>query len=97
MFLTPFAGARLLAPDKSREPNPECPVCGVFNTSVVVDLGRATLKDIVDDLVKNQLGFKDKTFVVNNDVGTLYDPEDEEDPDEPSNLPKKLSDLGKIY
>ncbi|KAF5008725.1 hypothetical protein FDECE_5012 [Fusarium decemcellulare] len=91
VFLTPFAPARLLAPDKSREPNPECPVCGVHFTSVIVDLSRATLKDLVDDIVKAKLGFEGKEFVVNNDVGTLV--ECFEDGDD-ENLPKKLSDLG---
>lgn len=91
VFLTPFAPARLLAPDRSREPNPECPVCGVHFTSVVVDLSRATLKDLVDDIVKARLGYEGKEFVVNNDVGTLV--ECFEDGDD-ENLPKKLSDLG---
>ncbi|KAH6891255.1 hypothetical protein B0T10DRAFT_306604 [Thelonectria olida] len=88
VFLTPFAPARLLAPDRSREPNPNCPVCSVFNTSVTVDLSRATLSDIVEDLIKLKLGYGDKEFVVSNDVGILYDY------DETDNLPKKLSDLG---
>lgn len=88
VFLTPFASARLLAPDRSREPNPDCPVCSVYNTSVVVDLSRATLNDLVEDFIKAKLGFEDKEFVVNNDVGILYDF------DETDNLPKKLSDLG---
>lgn len=88
VFLTPFAAARLLAPDRSREPNPDCPVCGVFNTSITVDLSRATLNDIVDGFLKDKLGFADKEFVVSNDVGVLYDP------DETDNLPKKLSELG---
>ncbi|KAK7422106.1 E1 ubiquitin-activating protein uba2 [Neonectria punicea] len=88
VFLTPFAPARLLAPDRSREPNPDCPVCSVHNTRVVVDLSRATLNDLVEDFIKLKLGFGDKEFVVNNDVGILYDF------DETDNLPKKLSDLG---
>lgn len=92
VFLTPFAPARLLAPDRSREPNPDCPVCGVYFTSVAADLSRATLKDLVDDVVKSKLGFEGKEFVVNNDVGTLV--ECFEDGDD-ENLPKKLSELGK--
>ncbi|KAM5351852.1 hypothetical protein ACJ41O_004575 [Fusarium nematophilum] len=91
VFLTPFAPARLLAPDRSREPNPDCPVCSVHFTSVVVDLSRATLKDLVEDIVKAKLGFEGKEFVVNNDVGTLV--ECFEDGDD-ENLPKKLSELG---
>lgn len=89
VFLTPFASARLLASDKSREPDLECPVCGVFNTSIVVDPARATLNDVVEDVVKLKLGFVDKDFVVNNDVGILYDA------DETENLRKTLSELGR--
>ncbi|KAJ4860889.1 thiF family domain-containing protein [Trichoderma breve] len=88
VFLTPFANARLLAPDKNREPNPNCPVCGVYYTSVIADLSRATLGDIVEELVKDQFGYGDKEFVVSNDVGVLYDP------DETDNLGKKLTELG---
>lgn len=88
VFLTPFAPARLLAPDRSREPNPECPVCGVYYTGISVDLSRATLNDVVQDVVRDKLGFGEKDFVVNNEVGILYDA------DETDNLSKKLSDLG---
>ncbi|KAL7798192.1 hypothetical protein V8C37DRAFT_248117 [Trichoderma ceciliae] len=88
VFLTPFANARLLAPDRNREPKHDCPVCGVYYTSVIADLTRATLEDIVDGLVKNQFGYGDKEFVVSNDVGVLYDP------DETDNLEKKLTELG---
>ncbi|KAM0520108.1 hypothetical protein ACHAPE_003383 [Trichoderma viride] len=88
VFLTPFANARLLAPDRNREPNRDCPVCGVYYTSIVADLSRATLHDIVEGLVKNQFGYRDKEFSVSNDVGVLYDP------DETDNLEKKLTDLG---
>lgn len=88
VFLTPFAAARLLAPDTLRLPNPDCPVCGVFNISIKADLSRATLNDVVEDIVKKQLGFGDKEFVLSNEVGIMYDV------DETENLPKKLSDLG---
>ncbi|PHH88898.1 hypothetical protein CDD83_6910 [Cordyceps sp. RAO-2017] len=88
VFLTPFGSARLLAPDRAREPNPECPVCGVVNISIGVDLAHATLNNVVEDVVKGELGFGEKEFVVSNDVGILYDV------DETDNLTKKLSDLG---
>lgn len=55
-----------------------------------MDLSRVTLNDIVEDFIKVKLGFGDKEFVVNNDIGILYDY------DETDNLPKKLSDLGKF-
>ena len=88
VFLTPFAPARLLAPDRSREPNPTCPVCGVFNVTVTVDPSRATVNDIVDGFLRKHLGFGEKEFVLNNDVGIVYDA------DETDNLPKKLVDIG---
>ncbi|KAG6302307.1 hypothetical protein E4U09_003192 [Claviceps aff. purpurea] len=88
VFLTPFGAARLLAPDTSRLPNPDCPVCGVANVSVTVDLSRATLNDVVEDIVKEYLGFGDREFVLSNAVGIMYDY------DETENLPKKLSSLG---
>ena len=88
VFLTPFVPARLLAPDKSRAPNPDCPVCGVFQTRAYVDLSRATLNDLVEGFLKLELGYGDKEISVSNDVGILYDP------DETDNLDKKLTDLG---
>ncbi len=82
---------RVLAADGSRQPNPDCPVCGVYQASVAVDMSRATLNDLVEDFVKLELGYGDKEFVVNNDIGTLYDV------DETENLGKRLSDLGMTY
>ncbi|PKS07022.1 hypothetical protein jhhlp_005619 [Lomentospora prolificans] len=88
VFLTPFVPARLLASDRSRAPNPNCPVCGTYQTSAYVDMSRATLNDLVEDFVRLGLGYGDKEFIVSNEVGILYDP------DETENLSKKLSDLG---
>lgn len=50
-------------------------------------MSRATLNDIVEDLLKLQLGYGEE-FVVSNEVGILYDI------DETDNLEKKLSELG---
>lgn len=94
VFLSPFTQsipARIIAADRQREPNPDCPVCSVFQTSAYVDLSRATLKDLVDDLLRMQLGFGDKEFAVSTEAGILYDP------DETENLPKKLSELGMLF
>ncbi|EFX06220.1 ubiquitin-like activating enzyme [Grosmannia clavigera kw1407] len=88
VFLTPFASDHLLAADQPRQPNPECPVCSSYQTSVRADLSKATLADVVELIVKTQLGFGDRDFVVSNDVGILYDVE------ETDNLEKQLSDLG---
>lgn len=89
VFLSPFANDRLLASDRMRAPNPECPVCSVAQTRLLVDLSRATLNDLVEDFLRLELGYGEE-FVVNNDAGLLYDVE------ETDNLQKKLSDLGII-
>jgi ubiquitin-like 1-activating enzyme E1 B len=89
VFLSPFAPERLLASDRVRAPNPDCPVCSVVQTRVLVDMSRATLNDLVEDFLRLQLGYGEE-FVVNNEVGLLYDV------DETENLGKKLSELGKL-
>lgn len=73
-----------------RAPNPDCPVCGVARATLLVDMSRATLNDLVEDFLRLELGYGDE-FVVNNEVGTLYDV------DETENLAKKLSDLGMFH
>ncbi|KAK3683427.1 hypothetical protein B0T22DRAFT_385519 [Podospora appendiculata] len=88
VYLTPFMPARLLGIDRPRKPNPDCPVCSVFQTRVYVDLSRATLNDLVEDFLKLELGYGHKEISVSNEVGILYDP------DETDNLGKKLSELG---
>ncbi|KAH8205304.1 hypothetical protein TruAng_000551 [Truncatella angustata] len=88
VFLTPFAPQRLLAPDRPRQPNPECPVCSSFYTGIYVDLSRATLNDVVEDFAKVQLGYNDKEFSITSESGLLYDP------DETDSLSKKLTDIG---
>ncbi|KAM7191346.1 ubiquitin-activating enzyme E1 3 [Rhypophila sp. PSN 637] len=88
VYLQPGHPVRLLASDKWRPPNKDCPVCGVFQTRALVDLKRATLNDFVEDFAKLSLGFGEKEFSVRNDIGILYDP------DETDNLSKKLSELG---
>jgi ubiquitin-like 1-activating enzyme E1 B len=87
--LSPFAPYRLLAADRSRDPNPNCPVCSVFNTTIIIDPSRTKLQDVVEGFVQKHLGFGEKEFVLNNDIGVLYDP------DETDNLGKKLEDLSK--
>ncbi|OTA58009.1 hypothetical protein K449DRAFT_130758 [Hypoxylon sp. EC38] len=88
VFLTPFAPQRLLGTDRPRPPNPDCPVCSTYNTTIQVDLSRATLNNLVEDIVKGQLGYGEKEFAVNSEVGLLYDP------DLTDNLDKKLGELG---
>ena len=53
----------------------------------MVDTLRATLNDLVEDVLKLHLGYGEE-FSINNEVGILYDPELDE------NLSKKFIDLG---
>jgi ubiquitin-like 1-activating enzyme E1 B len=90
VFLSQFINAnRLLSSDKSSRPNPDCPVCGAYQASISVDLSRATLEDLVESFLRVDLGYGEKDIVVNNDVGTLYDVDEQE------NLSRTFSDLGK--
>ncbi|PNH45676.1 hypothetical protein VD0004_g2307 [Verticillium dahliae] len=88
LFLAPSNDRRLIEGTSFQPPNPSCPVCSVFQVSAFVDFTKATLKDLVEDFVKVELGYGDKEFAVSNEIGPLFDPEETE------NLPKKLSDLG---
>lgn len=81
------SGARVINSDTLKPPNPNCNVCGVMSSTLIVDPERATLNDLVEDVLKSQLGYGDE-FSINNEVGTLYD----QDLDD--NLSKKFSDLG---
>ncbi|POS73789.1 ThiF family protein [Diaporthe helianthi] len=90
-FLSPFSSglpARLISADRPQPPNPSCPVCSVFQASAYVDLSRATLKDLVEDFLRLQLGYGEKEIAVSTDAGILYDP------DETEHLSKKLTELG---
>ncbi|KAL8857504.1 MAG: hypothetical protein Q9178_005999 [Gyalolechia marmorata] len=80
-------GARVINSESLRPPNPDCPVCGVMQSRLIVDPSRATLNDLVQDILKSDLGYGDE-FSINNEVGTLYDPDLED------NLSKKFSELG---
>ena len=81
------SGARVVNSDTLKPPNPDCNVCGVMSSTLVIDPDRATLNDLVEDVLKSQLGYGDE-FSINNEIGTLYDP------DLDDNLSKKFSDLG---
>lgn len=87
VFLSPFAPERLLASDRLRAPNPDCEVCSVAQSRVLVDLSRATLEDLVEGFLRLQLGYGEEISIT-NEVGLLYDAE------ETVNLSKKLSELG---
>jgi ubiquitin-like 1-activating enzyme E1 B len=62
-------------------------VCGVAQSRIEVDTSRATLKDLVDDFLRLELGYGNE-FCVTNEIGTLYDV------DLDDNLSKPFADLG---
>ena len=86
IFLTKSAD-RFVSADKLQAPKPDCQICGVAQSRIHVDTTRATLKDLVEDFLRLELGYGEE-FSVNNEIGTLYDP------DLDDNLDKKFSDLG---
>jgi ubiquitin-like 1-activating enzyme E1 B len=78
--------------DRMPTPNPDCPVCSVAQTRVLVDMSRATLNDLVENFLKLKLGYGDE-IMVNHGDKSLYDIEETDNEDL---LSKKLSDLGII-
>ncbi|KAI9843529.1 MAG: E1 ubiquitin-activating protein uba2 [Sclerophora amabilis] len=86
VFLTKSTD-RVLSAEPLRPPNPDCPSCGVAQIRLEVDTSRATLDDLVGGFLRPKLGYGEE-FSVNNDIGTLYDPELDD------NLNKRFSDLG---
>lgn len=81
------SAARVINTDTLKPPNPDCAVCGVVQSKLIVDPSRATLNDLVEDVLRLELGYGEE-FSINNEVGTIYDPELDD------NLNKKFSDLG---
>lgn len=81
------SGVRAINSESLRSPNPFCAVCSVAQGKILVDFEQATLKDLVEDILRNKLGYSEE-FSINTDAGMIYDPDLED------NLPKKLSELG---
>lgn len=78
---------RVISVESLRPPKPECPVCSVTQSTLIVDTARATLNDLVKDFLKLELGYGEE-FSVSSEAGILYDPELDD------NLPKKFGELG---
>ncbi|KAL2819775.1 hypothetical protein BJX63DRAFT_381672 [Aspergillus granulosus] len=81
------SGARAINSDSLNPPNPNCPICSVTHAKIKIDLERATLNELVEDILRQQIGYGEE-FSINTELGTIYDPDLED------NLPKKLSELG---
>ncbi|KAK6384432.1 uncharacterized protein PV06_10929 [Exophiala oligosperma] len=75
-----------LRTDKLEEPNSECAVCSVAMARAHVDFEKATLKDLVEGILRAKLGYGEEITVM-SDAGVLYDPDLED------NLEKKLPEL----
>lgn len=76
-----------MATDLLDKPNPECAACSVAMAKVHVDMEKATLKDLVQDVLHDKLGYGEEVTVM-NEAGVVYDPDLED------NLERKLSELG---
>ncbi|KAF1956337.1 hypothetical protein CC80DRAFT_413523 [Byssothecium circinans] len=87
VFLAPNGTERRLTSEALSAPNPECPVCSVAQTTVEVDLARATLNDLVEGVLRLELNYGEE-FSVNSGTGILYDPEED------MNLSKTFAELG---
>ena len=85
IFLTNSAD-RVISSESLSKPKPGCPVCDVCQSRLAIDLTRATLEDLVEGFLKEQLGYEE--FSVSSDAGLLYDPDFDD------NLSKKLTELG---
>lgn len=75
-----------LRTDRLEDPNPECAVCSVAMARVHVDTDKATLNDLVQDILRTKLGYGEELTVM-SEAGLVYDPDLED------NLGKKLTDL----
>jgi ubiquitin-like 1-activating enzyme E1 B len=87
MLFLENSGARALNSEPPRAPNPDCAVCAVATAQLDVDPERACLADLVDGVLKAELGYGDEITVM-NDVGPIYDPDMED------MLVRTLADLG---
>src|SRR6185312_11202386 len=76
-----------LRTDQLEKPNPECVVCSVAMARIYVDLEKATLNDLVQNILKTNFSYSEEVTVM-SEAGIIYDPDLED------NLEKKLTDLG---
>lgn len=88
LFLT-RSTERLIASEPLRPPKPDCPVCSVARARISIDPARATLSDLVEGVLRKQVGYGEE-FSVSSERGILFDPDLED------NLPKKLSEIGVV-
>ncbi|KAJ4367622.1 E1 ubiquitin-activating protein uba2 [Neocucurbitaria cava] len=78
---------RVISSEGLRPPNPHCATCGVAYATLIVDTKRAKLSDLVEDVLKQQLGYGED-FSVKRENDLLYDV------DEDVHLDKTFEELG---
>lgn len=77
---------RIVVSEPLRPPKPDCSVCGITQARIEVDLSRATLEDLVENVLRKELGYGAE-FTVSSEAGILFDPELDD------NLLKRLTEL----
>ncbi|KAI9039580.1 E1 ubiquitin-activating protein ubaB [Aspergillus affinis] len=87
MIFLERSGARAINSDSLKPPNPNCPVCSVAHSKLIFDPDRATVGNLVKDILEAQLGYGEEVSI-STEQGILYDLDLED------NLPKKLSEMG---
>jgi ubiquitin-like 1-activating enzyme E1 B len=78
---------RVISSESLRPPNPNCATCGVAYSTLHVDTKRAKLSDLVENVLKEQLGYGEE-FSVKRDADILYEM------DEDIHLNKSFAELG---
>lgn len=81
-----FLDRGTMSASQVEQPNPDCAVCSVAMSRIEIDPSRATLSDIIDGVLRMELGYGEEITVM-NEKGPIYDP------DYQDNLTKKLEDL----
>lgn len=77
---------RIFSTEKLSAPSPSCDICGVARLSLEVDLSRATLGDLVNVYLKEQLGYSEDISILTDQL--LFDPDFDD------NLENELVKLG---
>lgn len=85
VFLTKSA-ERALTAETLAPPKPSCETCGVARLSVEADISRATLGDVVKNVITEGLGYGEEISVLTTNL--LYDPDFDD------NLDTSLKELG---
>ncbi len=62
----------VVLPSPLDPPNPRCYVCSMQTLTLTIDTGACTLEKLVDDVLKNKLGFNEPEFTVGSDASKLF-------------------------